>query len=66
MNKAKDLSQKYLLTFKEASQYFGIGENKLRRMAEGDPLPHWAIHNGQRTQIKRVLFEKILLESDTI
>ncbi|MDY6302998.1 MAG: excisionase [Succiniclasticum sp.] len=33
------LSQRFTLTLKEASQYFHIGEKKLRRMAVEDPVP---------------------------
>lgn len=65
-NRDKNLSQKFLLTFEEASRYFGIGENKLRRMAEEEPFPDWVLYNGQRKLIKRVRFEEILLESQTI
>ena len=31
------LNQRFTLTLKEASQYFHIGEKKLRRMAAEDP-----------------------------
>ena len=33
MSKTVNIENKFLLTFAEASQYFGIGENKLRHMA---------------------------------
>lgn len=52
--------EKYILTFEEASQYFGIGENKLRRIAAENPDAKFLLHNGNRVQIKRVLFEKYL------
>lgn len=65
-SKDKNLSQKFLLTFEEASRYFGIGENKLRRMAEEQEIPDWVLYNGCRKLIKRVLLERILLESETI
>lgn len=65
-SKDKNLSQKFLLTFEEASRYFGIGENKLRRMAEESEIPEWVIYNGKRKLIKRVLLERILMESETI
>ena len=59
-------SEKFLLTFDEAASYFGIGRNKLRRMASyGDP-PDWVLHNGKKTLIKRVLLEKYLLDAETI
>lgn len=62
----EDLSAKFLLTFEEASRYFGIGENKLRNMASYGDTPDWVMHNGKRMLIKRVLFEKYLLNAETI
>ena len=61
-----NLSDKFLLTFTEASKYFGIGEGKLRNMANIEENPSWILWNGQRALIKRVQLEKILLESETI
>ncbi|KAI4439690.1 hypothetical protein C824_002177 [Schaedlerella arabinosiphila] len=60
------ISEKYMLTMKEASEYFGIGENKLRRFAEESKNAKWLFMNGNRIQIKRKQFEKILDEVDTI
>lgn len=62
----EDLSTKFLLTFEEASRYFGIGENKLRSMTSYGDTPDWVVHNGKRMLIKRVLFEKYLLNAETI
>jgi len=59
-------SEKFLLTFDEASRYFGIGSNKLRNMASYGEPPDWVLHNGKRTLIKRVLLEKYLLNAETI
>ena len=64
--KTISLSDKFLLTFTEASQYFNIGENKLRNMASLEQNPDWIVYNGYRRLIKRVKLEKILLESETI
>lgn len=58
--------KKFLLTFEESSRYFGIGENKLRNMASYGDTPDWVVHNGKRMLIKRVLFEKYLLNAETI
>lgn len=58
--------EKYTLTVEEASKYFRIGENKLRRLAEEKPMPGWVILNGNRIQIKRKQFEKVIDELDTI
>ena len=52
--------EKYTLTIEEASKYFRIGENKLRRLAEENPSAGWIIMNGNRFQIKRKHFKKII------
>ena len=53
-------------TIEEASRYFRIGENKLRRLAEESKNANWLIMNGNRIQIKRKQFEKIIDELDAI
>ena len=58
--------EKYTLTIEEASKYFRIGENKLRRLAEENINSGWVIMNGNRLQIKRKQFEKIIDTLDTI
>ena len=58
--------KKYTLTIEEASKYFRIGENKLRRLAEENINSGWVIMNGNRLQIKRKQFEKIIDTLDTI
>lgn len=58
--------EKYTLTIEEASKYFRIGENKLRRLAEENIDAKWVIMNGNRIQIKRKQFEKIIDTLDTI
>ena len=50
--------EKYTLTIEEASKYFRIGENKLRRLSEENPTAGWVILNGNRIQIKRKQFFK--------
>ena len=52
--------EKYTLTIEEASRYFRVGENKLRRLAEETPPPAWVLRNGNRLQIKRKLFEMLI------
>ena len=58
--------ERYTLTIEEASRYFRIGENKLRRLAEESKNENWLIMNGNRIQIKRKQFEKIIDELDAI
>ena len=48
--------ERYTLTIEEASRYFRIGENKLRRLAEESKNANWLIMNGNRIQIKRKQF----------
>ena len=58
--------ERYTLTIEEASKYVRIGENKLRRLAEENKNANWLIMNGNRIQIKRKQFEKIIDTLDAI
>ena len=58
--------ERYTLTIEEASKYFRIGENKLRRLADENKNADWLIVNGNRIQIKRKQFEKIIDKLDAI
>lgn len=58
--------ERYTLTIEEASKYFRIGENKLRRLAEENKNANWLIMNGNRIRIKRKQFEKIIDTLDAI
>ena len=58
--------EKYTLTIEEASKYFRIGKNKLRRLAEENKDAGWLIMNGNRIQIKRRQFEKVIDKLDAI
>ena len=58
--------EKYTLTIEEASKYFRIGESKLRKLAEENIGSNWVIMNGNRMQIKRKQFEKIIDKLDAI
>lgn len=58
--------EKYTLTIEEASKYFRIGEKKLRKIAEENQTASWVIMNGNRVQIKRKQFEKIIDSMDVI
>lgn len=51
--------EKYTLTIEEAAKYFRIGESKLRKLAEENPVP-------DRIQIKRKQFEKMIDTVDAI
>ena len=58
--------EKYTLTIEEAAKYFRIGEGKLRKLAEENPSASWVLMNGNRIQIKRKLFEKLIDEYEII
>lgn len=60
------ISEKYMLSIEEAAVYFRIGENKLRRFIDENPNAKWVLMNGNRIQIKRKQFEKILDEISII
>lgn len=50
--------EKYTLTVDEAAAYFRIGQNKLRRIIDGNRDASFILWNGNRPQIKRKMFEK--------
>ena len=60
--------ERFLLTVKEASLYFNIGENKLHRMTNDymESEYKFVIQNGGRKMIKRENFEKFLNETSSI
>ena len=58
--------EKYTLTIEEAAQYFQIGETKLRRILDDNPDADFILLNGNRRQIKRMLFEKYIDRSQVI
>ena len=58
--------EKYTLTIEEAARYFRIGEKKLRKLVEENPDAGLLIMNGNRAQIKRRQFEKVIDSLDVI
>ena len=59
------ISEKYMLTIREASAYFNLGIKHLRRLAE-ENTEGFSVYNGNRYMIIRPKFEKFLDESTTI
>lgn len=59
------VGEKYMLTIKEAAEYFSIGTKKMRRLAE-DNLGRFAVYSGNRYLIIRTKFEKFVEESSAI
>ena len=64
-NKTLPVSEKHLLTIKEAAAYFNIGIKRLRRIAE-DNLGTVAVYCGNRFLIIRPKFEEFILNSSEI
>lgn len=60
------LWHKYLLTVQEASQYFGIGEKKIRQLIQENNTAPYLLNNGVKILIKRSLFEQFLNEVNSI
>ena len=58
--------EKYTLTIEEAAKYFRIGASTLRKLSEENPVPDWVMMNGNRIQIKRKQFEKMIDTVDAI
>ena len=52
--------KRYALTITEAAEYYHIGENKLRMIADEHPQADFIIMNGNRILIKRQKFEEYL------
>ena len=60
--------KKFLLTVKEASLYFNIGENKMHRIVNEylDSDYKFVVQNGGRNMIKRQMFEEFLNQTTSI
>ncbi len=52
--------ERYALTIKEAVSYFRIGENKLRQIVKDNSDSEFVVRIGNRSLIKRKLFEQYL------
>ena len=56
--------ERYMLTIREAAEYFHIGEKKMRQIVEDYEGADFIIMNGNRAMIKRKNFE-LFLDSAT-
>lgn len=54
------IENKYVLTIEEAAMYFRVGEHRLRRLVAENPSAPYFLNVGNRTLIKRVIFEKYI------
>lgn len=57
--------EKELLSVKEAAAYFGIGENKIREMTDGQ-MCQYVLWVGNKRLIKRRLFQQALEQQYSI
>lgn len=58
--------ERYLLTIREAAEYFHIGEKKLRQIVEENSTADFIIMNGNRAMIKRKAFEQYLDQATAV
>ena len=58
--------EKYMLTLREAAEYFHIGEKKLRQIVEENMDANCLLTSVNRIMIKRKLFEEFLDSSSVI
>ena len=52
--------EKYMLTLREAAEYFHIGEKKMRQIVDDNLDADFLLESGNRIMIKRRLFEQYL------
>ena len=58
--------EKYMLTLREAAEYFHIGEKKMRQIVDKNMDAKFLLENGNRVMIKRKLFEEYLDKANVI
>lgn len=58
--------EKYALTIKEAAEYYGIAETRLREFAMGNRTKPFVLKAGGRLLIKRKVFEAFLDQNNSI
>ena len=58
--------EKYMLTLREAAEYFHIGEKKMRQIVDENMDANFLLESGNRVMIKRKLFEEYLNRASVI
>ena len=58
--------EKYMMTMREAAEYFHIGEKKMRQIVDDNMSANFILENGNRIMIKRRLFEEYLDQASVI
>ena len=62
-----EYNHRICISIEEAAEYSMLGENRLRRIIEQDRYEKqldWVLHVGSIIRIKRIPFEKWVLEQD--
>lgn len=60
------ISEKFALTITEASEYFGVGEKKLRQIVLDNQNADFYFRVGVKVMIKRELFSQFLVKVSSI
>lgn len=60
------LKDKFCLSIKECSEYTGIGEKKIRNIINDHPQADFFLMIGNHIKIKRIKFEKMIDEVNSI
>ena len=58
--------EKYMLTLREAAEYFHIGEKKMRQIVDENMDANFILTSGNRIMVKRKLFEEYLNQATVI
>ena len=58
--------EKYMLTLREAAEYFHIVEKKMRQIVDENMDANFLLESGNRIMIKRKLFEEYLDRASVI
>ena len=58
--------EKYMLTLREAAEYFHIGEKKMRQIVDEKMDANFILTSGNRVMVKRKLFEEYLNQATVI
>lgn len=58
--------ERYMLTVREAAEYFHIGEKKMRQIVDENEDADFVIRNGNRAMIKRKCFERYLDQATVV
>ena len=66
MEEKISIGEKYVLSIEEASAYFHIGINRLRRLIKENQSADWVLWNQSHALIKRKKFERLIDSINTL